>query len=414
MRQSDVIVIGGGFAGLTAAAVAAKRGKTVTLLSKGVGTLTISGGTIDLLGCGSDGRPFASPAAGLALLDPDHPYSKMGQEAVQAAVAFFLDLCETAGYPYLGSWQEMKWLPTAAGTVKPTCLVPKTMDTAPLAETDTVYVVGFHCLKDYYPHMVAKNLKKLSGYDKTYHIAMVDPRFTDGRDVSALDIAWWLDTESGRQDCIEQLRNTVKPGTVLLLPPVLGTRPDYQVLQELEQTVHCRIIETVALPPAMTGFRLRNLLLDHLKKAGVRIVEQAFVAKAIVENGKCLAVVTQNSDRERSYSAQSFILANGGFYGGGLLAEPGKAVEPIFHLPVKAPANQTQWSNPRLFSRQQQPFAKIGIAVDSTLRPLAEDGSLALENVYIAGRSLAGYDFCFEKSGNGVALASGYQAAMLV
>ncbi|MDF2569534.1 MAG: glycerol-3-phosphate dehydrogenase, anaerobic, subunit, partial [Sporomusa sp.] len=50
MRTSDVIVIGGGLAGLTAAIVAAGRGKDVTLMTSGAGTLAIGGGTIDVLG----------------------------------------------------------------------------------------------------------------------------------------------------------------------------------------------------------------------------------------------------------------------------------------------------------------------------------------------------------------------------
>ena len=40
MIRSDVVVIGGGFAGLTAALAAAKRGQTVTLLTYGEGTLS--------------------------------------------------------------------------------------------------------------------------------------------------------------------------------------------------------------------------------------------------------------------------------------------------------------------------------------------------------------------------------------
>ncbi|MEN6411405.1 MAG: anaerobic glycerol-3-phosphate dehydrogenase subunit GlpB [Veillonellales bacterium] len=414
MRESDVIVIGSGFAGLIAAAAADKRGKKVTVLSKGVGTLTIGGGTIDLLGYGNDGRPLANPAAGLAAIEPAHPYKKIGSPAIYAAIKFFLAICESAGYPYLGRLEEMKWIPTAAGTLKPTCLVPKTMDTTCLKSAHTVYAAGFQGLKDYYPHLVAKNLSKLPGYDKNYEIVMVNPHFTDGRDVSALDVARWLDTGTGRKECIRQLVKKVKAGAVILMPPVLGTSPDYQVLEEMETALDCRLVETVAIPPSVTGFRLRSMMLNYLKTAGVRIIEQVSVARAIMEKGKCLGVVTQNIDRERTYYAKNFILANGGFYGGGLRAEPGQAIEPIFNLPVEAPAKQEEWGNRQLFSPEKQSFAKIGITVDNKMRPLAPNGSIAIENIFIAGRNLRGYDFCFEKSGNGVALASGYQAAMSV
>ena len=50
MIRSDVVVIGGGFAGLVAALASAKRGKSVTLLTYGEGTLTLNSGVIDVLG----------------------------------------------------------------------------------------------------------------------------------------------------------------------------------------------------------------------------------------------------------------------------------------------------------------------------------------------------------------------------
>ena len=96
------------------------------------------------------------------------------------------------------------------------------------------------------------------------------------------------------------------------------------------------------------------------------------------------------------------------------MAEPGHVIEPIFNLPVSAPSDHELWANADLFSSSPQPFAKIGINVDEKMRPLDADGQVALDNVFVIGRNLQGYDFCFEKSGNGVALASGYQAAMSV
>ena len=66
-----------------------------------------------------------------------------------------------------------------------------------------------------------------------------------------------------------------------------------------------------------------------------------------------------------------------------------------------------------LFGDKAQGFAKTGVRTDSSLRPVDADNRLVYENVYVAGRNLGGYDFCFEHSGNGVALASAYKAAML-
>jgi len=415
MRENDIVVIGGGLAGLMAAAVATKRGKKVTLLSLGSGTLTIGGGIVDVMGYLDGGKIAATPSAGLLQVGPEHPYKKIGRPAIEESIKFFKEICEQEGYPYIGNLDETQWVPTAAGTVKPTCLVPRTMDTTELKKADKVIVLGFESLKDFYPNLITKNFKKISRFaEKEYETVMIDPQLADGRDVTALDVARWLDTEEGLANCIEKMRKVIEPGSVVIIPPVLGTRPSYYVAEKLEQALGCHFIETAAVPPSITGLRLRTMLVKYLKRNGVKIVEQAIVAKSIVEDGKCAAVITAGVDRERTYYAKSFILANGGFYGGGLLAEPGKVIEPIFNLPVEAPADHELWANYSLFSNEAQPFAKLGLDVDEKMRPLDANGNVLINNVFVAGRNLRGYDYSFEKSGNGVAIASGYQAAMSV
>ena len=47
-RKSDIVVVGSGLAGMSAALTAAQSGKSVTLLTHGAGTLAISSGCIDV------------------------------------------------------------------------------------------------------------------------------------------------------------------------------------------------------------------------------------------------------------------------------------------------------------------------------------------------------------------------------
>lgn len=412
MRTNDVIVIGGGLAGLTAAIAAAGRGKQVALLTAGAGTLAIGGGTIDVLGYLEDNSPVDSPAAALGNLAADHPYSKVGPQAVAAAVEFFLDLCRQAGFAYTGTLAANHWLPTAAGTLKPSCLLPLTMDPAPLATASHVLVAGFARLKDYFPDLVGSGLRTHAGRHREYEPVLIDPGFAGGRDVTALDIARWLDTPAGQQACYEQLARFVRPGSVVVIPPVLGVRPDYEVRNKLEQALACSFVETVIMPTAITGLRLRALLVNHARKLGVRILEQAHAAWAVQTGGRVAAIVTDNMDRERAYRTEAVILATGGFWGGGITAGPDAVQEAVLHLPVQAPADREDWGGLKLFGGPDQPFARIGLQVNSELRPVDAGGRVMLENVYIAGRNLAGYDYCREKSGNGVALVTGYTAGM--
>lgn len=411
MISNDVIVIGSGLSGLIAAAVAAEQGKKVSVLTYGAGTLTIGGGIIDVIGYSDDGEPLKNPAEGLCKINNTHPYKKIGVQAVAEAIEFFKKIAKAEGYDYLGDLNKMQWVPTAVGTIKPTCLVPKSMNGEVIKQADKLLVVGFDILKDFYPQLVAKNLQKIYNTKKV-ESTVIKLNFERGRDITTLDVARWLETCAGRESFIQQMRNEIEAKTTVVLPPVLGTKPDYEVLNTLEEALKCRFIESVVLPPSVGGIRLRTMLLNYLKKVGVKIIEKAAVVRAVVTNGVCKAVITRNFDRERAYFAKSFILASGGLYGGGLLAEPGRIIETVFDLPVTVPEGVEIWSNDKLFSNEKQPFAKFGIAVNELMTPIADDGRVLLENVKVVGRNLAGYDFCFEKSGNGVALASGYKGAM--
>ena len=410
MKQNDVIVIGGGLAGLFAAITAAKRGRRVLIVTKGVGAIAIGGGSIDMLGYDQAGAPVRNPREAMAALGPDHPYSILGQQKVEQAIQEFLSLCKAEGYPYMGNLQQNQWIPTALGRVKPTCLTPLTMNAASLKAATEVTVVEFEGLKDYCGKVIIDGLAKCPGYQKKYSVVSVRTNINDGRDLTALDVARWMDSDSGQAACFAQLVRCVAPNSVILLPPVLGTKPDYSLLRNMEQATQCKVIETVGLPPAVTGYRLRRLLVNCLSKLNVKLIEQANVLRATVENGRCSGIVTGNLDRERTYRADSFILATGGFFGGGLQAGAGQASEAVFGLPVPAPTDIGAWSNENLFFSGSQPFAQFGVQVDARLRPVDATGKLLLENVFIAGKTLAGYDYCSEKSGNGVALATAYQA----
>ena len=97
MKENDVIVIGGGLAGLMAAAVAAKRGKKVMILSLGAGTLTIGGGIIDVIGYRNGNVPVTTPNEGILQVGPEHPYKKIGPLVIAESVAFFKEICEEEG-----------------------------------------------------------------------------------------------------------------------------------------------------------------------------------------------------------------------------------------------------------------------------------------------------------------------------
>ncbi len=413
MKKSDILIIGSGISGLFAACVAADMGKKVQILAYGAGTLTIAGGIVDVLGYDDNGKPVTDPVAAMKNIAAEHPYAKVGPDIAKKALEKFLAITKEEGFPYIGSPNKNQWLPTAIGNFKPTCLTPRSMDCQALLKAKDILVVGFDTLKDFYAHIVTKNLKKrLSNKNIEQFIAKLNFEYgRDLRDISAMDVARWIETPEGHRSFVEQVKPHVKAGMVIVLPPILGLEPNYQVLDSLQKELGCTLVEVSSIPPAVTGIRLEKLLVAYAKKRGVQIVRKAHVVGADIVNGKCEAVITKGFDRERRYYADKFILATGGIYGGGIIAGIGSLTEPVFNIDLNVPKVQTEWSHKQLFADKKQIFAKYGVEVDNNLTPITKDGKQVASNVKVVGRSLAGYDFCYEKSGNGVALITAYKAA---
>lgn len=411
MSKSDVVVIGNGFAGLMSALVSADQGKKVTLLSYGAGTFPLNSGVVDVLGYDDAGKAVENPFQALAAVADEHPYKKIGTQNIQDAVKFFQDVVAGEGFPYVGSLNEQQWLVTGVGTLKPSCLVPESMQGSKCFEASEIVLVGIKGLKDYYVDMVAENLAKELGNDKKYTVVTVDPHLEGGRDLTTRDVATWMDTDAGYAEFVSQIKGQAGSGKVILVPQVLGSKGN-AVYKKIVAELGCPVVETTGMPPSVNGVRLRDVLLSALKKKGIRVIENAKAEEAIVEGKKAVAIKAGGEVRTQTYEADKFILATGGFYSGGItMRDIGQPKEMVFGLPVEADCAEERWVNKQLFSNEKQTFAKAGVKVDASLRAVDESGSIVLENVYVAGRNLSGYDFCFEHSGNGVALSSAFKAA---
>ncbi|MGH2798386.1 MAG: FAD-dependent oxidoreductase, partial [Thermoleophilaceae bacterium] len=162
MRHHDVVVIGTGLAGLTAAVRLAERGARVLVLAKGVGATHLSAGTIDLLGYAPERVERPGEALRRLVAErPDHPYAVAGD--VGAAVDWLTALVadgSLAPYAYQGGLDENLLLPTALGVPRPSAVVPETMAGGDLRRDDPILVVGFRGFKDFHPALLADTLRR--------------------------------------------------------------------------------------------------------------------------------------------------------------------------------------------------------------------------------------------------------------
>gem|GEM_PF-97450 len=444
--SADILVVGGGFSGLMAAVFAAREGRRVRVLSRGQGALAVGGGTIDLLGY-VPGRAAAvrAPFSAMEALGADHPYRLAGIPMVRQALDGFLQMCLAAGYPYEmeggAEAPRNRRLLTSIGAMKPSCAVPSSMSMQGAEAAEEVLVVGIEGLKDFFPRLavpgIARYLKGnvipvlLRCPEKLAPMLEVGGKSVPSRDVSTLDVANMLEERDGRAWFVDRLRRHPafarlrgKRG-MILLPPVLGTKPLPDVQKALTEALGCPVFELVAPPPGVTGLRLRALLMAELRRLGVDLVMNAFVVRPEYTPGRSgamhvAAVQVESGGRLRRCEASAFIMATGGIYGDGIEVTPSAVRDRVFGeaAPVSSALKPVDagWSEPAAYpdfaAGYSHAFARLGTRVGADFRPVTENGLVTLENVFYAGRALGGHDPAAEKSGNGVALVSAFACAV--
>ncbi len=416
-RTVDVLVAGSGMAGLVAALTAASQGKRVRMLTSGMGSLAISGGNVDILAY-AGGRYVSDPWAGMALLPAEHPYRLMGVECVRESMTFFQRQVKTWQWPMQAASTATGQacnvqIPTIMGTLKPTHLLPAGVNITALNEARRVLVLSVEGLRDCRPALVVSQLRRYSAWaDREFaQLTVPSPLGEAHRSATALDFARLMDKPQSRQWLLEALKSRAGSCDLVLLPPICGSKARPDAWQAVEEAAGCPVVEMLSIPPGVGGLRLRDALLRALREYDFELFENTRVLGAETAGKKCTALVAEASGQERRHEASTFVLATGGILGGGLDLAPGCARESIMGLDIAVPADVEQWSDPELFGKHL--FARMGVRVDSTMRPIGSQAAVCWHNVFFAGRSLGGYDYATEKSGHGVAVATGWQAGRM-
>lgn len=417
----DLLVIGAGLSGLTAAYTAAEAGRSVRVIAKGLGALHWSAGTLDLLGYlpGVPKTPVQRPFEALAALTaeaPQHPYALLGREAIREALARFVDLTAAVGLPYGGAADpaENLLLPSPAGAVRPTWLAPQAQLGGDLRRPEPLLIVGFRGLRDFYPDLIAENLAKQGYRARPAFLPLA--LITDRRDANTIHLAAELDDPARREALGRALRGLVRPGERIGLPAVLGLRAHTAALTALTETSGAPVFEIPTLPPSVPGTRLYQALRDRLLEMGVRIEAAMEATRAETtaavngSPGRVLWVESATSARPLKHRAHAFLLATGGILGGGFDSDhTGRVWETIFDLPLTIPQDRSAWFAPNFLSPTGHPVFNGGIAVDQAWRPTA-DGRPIYANLHAAGSLLAHADPILERSLEGLAVAAGFAA----
>ncbi|MFC7132013.1 MULTISPECIES: glycerol-3-phosphate dehydrogenase subunit GlpB [Salinibaculum] len=412
--ESEVLVVGGGLAGLTGALSAARAGADVRLVSYKQSTLRNASGLVDVLGYTPDGDgPLVDPYAAIPDLPERHPYRTVGVDGVREAMALFDDVAPD----YRGGHTDANaLLPTHGGTIKPTARYPAGASAGLASDDRDVLLVGIAGMVDFDATHAAAHLEAAGVPFDVRGVTIEFPGTLDAK-AKVTRYAKLLDTNGkvavrGRErparDALAERVNTELAGEGRVgFPAVLGDDDAAGVRAALRERLGADVFEVPMGPPSLPGLRLEDALFAALDEAGASFE----TGNPVVDydgDGHIERVYVEKNGAKIPYSADQYVLATGGLVGKGVESDREAVYEPIFDCHVPHAADRYDWFDTEAFG--DHAFARFGVSTDDDLRPEDAGGNVEFENLRAAGAVLGGYDFAAEKSGSGVSIATGYAA----
>jgi glycerol-3-phosphate dehydrogenase subunit B len=367
---TQVVVIGGGFAGYCAALAARRAGAEVTVVARAPGATALYAGGMEII----------DDLESVLTTQSHHPITRLGLDAVRIATeldtavhAIHLAL-EKGGLKFEGSWKSSGLYADIHGLARPANLVPATVAGGELGALAgrRVAVVGVPQVGDYDAASTAQALKELHGIDA----------FAEDVSIANLPMSASLTDLYGRRaPTLAKAR-----GASVAYPPGFTNLPDDS-------------FELLAAPPSPHGWRLQQVIGLGAIKGEIQSFDS--------ERGH----ITAARAGDRVFRADAFVLAAGHHIGGGIRGGR-RPAEPLLDLGVYHAGVLANAGGARLRHLEYlDPAAEMqsGLMTDKQLQPLNEGGTAPYTNLYAAGAVLGGYDYA-GACGFGVPLLTGWLA----
>jgi glycerol-3-phosphate dehydrogenase subunit B len=416
-RELDLLIIGGGLTGVAAARRARQLGLEVLVAAATPGSLPYTSGALDLIAVyPTETKHYRkSPWEALAELieyEPDHPYGKVGLSGVRHAWEDVAAYLEAGPLHYYRRQEENLLLVTAAGTLKPTHLVPRSMRANVLAweSREPTLLLGFERLVDFTPEHVAESLRdRWPGLRATRLDAAAV--LGEERRIRIAELAAAFERPAFRERFADVVRPRLGSARYLGLPAVLGFDNVVKVVEDLERRLEVPVFEVPMLSPSLPGMRLADLLKADLIADGAEVLQGRPVVRLERRGDRVEGAVWHGQSVERRLEAKSVILATGRFFGGGLVAGRNSVTEPLLGLTIEAPPSRDAWHQRSFLGAPGHPINRVGLRTDAELRPLDAEGRPVCSNLLAAGAILDGHDWVREKSGAGISVVTAHAAA---
>jgi glycerol-3-phosphate dehydrogenase subunit B len=408
--DSDVLVVGGGLAGATAALAAAETGAFVRLVAAKKSTLRQATGLVDALGV-VDGAFVTDPFAAVDRLPEGHPYRVLGPDALRAGLELFDE--HVPGYGG-GHTDANALVPTHGGSVKPTARYPESMAPGLASVPADALLVGFETVGDFDAPLAAAHLRRTGVPFEVSGVTVPFPgdlaadakptRYARLLDEDA-DVATDAGTRGARTALAERVTPHVGDAERVGFPALLGDDHAEEVRLVLEAGLDADTFEVPMGPPSLPGMRLQAALYDALDAAGVAIATGNPVVDVETDAGRVAEVIVEHTHSRVPYTAEEYVLATGGLVGKGIDSDRESVTEPVFGCHVPHPEDRYEWFADDPFG--DHAFARFGVDIDADGRPLDAAGEAEYRNLRAAGGVVGGADTAAEKSASGVSLATG-------
>ncbi|HBO38917.1 MAG TPA: anaerobic glycerol-3-phosphate dehydrogenase subunit B [Pasteurellaceae bacterium] len=418
----DVVIIGGGLAGLTCGIVLQAQGKRCVIINNGQASIDFSSGSMDLLGCLPNGenvvfsdRTFEA----LSRQTPLHPYILLGKQQVQAKVRQFEQLAQSLDLDLIGSGTKNHLRVTPLGGLRATWLSPNSVpilnegETFPYDKISILSIEGYH---DFQPQLLAENLKQnpqfahcelSTGY---LNIPELDHLRENSREFRSINIAQLLEHKLSFSNLVREIKQSVKHNGAVFLPACFGL-DDQSFFNALKQAVGLALFELPTLPPSLLGIRQHKQLRHRFEQSGGLMINGDRALKAELDGDRVTKIYTQIHE-EDAISAENFVLASGSFFSNGLIAEFDKIYEPVFHADIYQtegfnPQDRLSWTHSRFSA--PQPYQSAGVIINAHCQ--VQKCGQFLANLYAAGSVIGGYNGLELGCGSGVAIVTALTVA---
>ncbi len=425
MMNYDVIVIGSGVAGYSAAIKCLEHGMKTAVVSSGQSALHFSSGSIDLLSHSPrTHQAINNPWEEIEMLGevlPEHPYAKLGSKKIKVAMEWYQTMMNRAGLSLTPTIsQNNHYRITTLGTLKSTWLSQPYVqkiepDFSNVRDFKRIVMISIDGFRDFQPQIAQSNLLQHPAFNhmpiKTAKVNLTAFGNINRNpyDLRSIDISRLLRDDSQFQEFADQLLNIATPDDLLVMPSVLGNGDGLELMNKLSNYTGLNLHEVPTMPPSLLGIRIEDSMMrTFINQGGVLHKGDEVLGGNFSENDGELVLSSIQSKKmgDMDLIAKHYILASGSFFSKGLVANQYGIEEPVFGLETQVTGDRNEWHQHDFFTHKPHPFLSFGVTTDNSFKPALKGQTVS--NLYCIGAILSGYNPIVHGCGGGVAISTAY------